>query len=430
LVAYVVALVLVVFGLFDNFFALAAGLVCVALASMATFVALVSKGTARWVAAAVAAALAVAVVVNFLLTANLLRLVPIVVLGAIAVAAGRAAIRPEIGATARPGGATPVGPAARPVLLMNPKSGGGKAERFNLAGECRRRGIEPIVLERGDDLEALAEQAARSGADVVGMAGGDGSQALVAGVASRHAIAHVCVPAGTRNHLALDLGLNRDDVVGALDAYGDAVEMSIDVATVNGLTFVNNVSLGVYATVVQSNAYRDAKVATTLEQLPDLLGRRAEPFRLRFTTPDGERFDHAHVIHVSNNPYALHTFVGAGSRPRLDGGVLGIAALRIDRAADIPTLVALVKAGKVQSFRGFREWTATSFRVDADEAVAAGVDGEAMALQPPLLFETRPAALRVRIPGHAPGSSPAALAEMPLTRRLAALARVAAGRPA
>jgi diacylglycerol kinase family enzyme len=431
LVAYVVALVLVVFGLLDNVFALAAGLVCVALASMAAYVALVSKGTARWVAAVVAAALAVAVVVNFLLTADFLRLVAIVVLSAIAVAAGRAAIRPEIGELARArGGATPVGPAARPVLLMNPNSGGGKAERFNLAGECRRRGIEPIVLERGDDLHALAEQAARSGADVVGMAGGDGSQALVAGVASRHAIAHVCVPAGTRNHLALDLGLNRDDLVGALDAFGDAVEVTIDVATVNGLTFVNNVSLGVYAAVVQSDAYRDAKVATTLDQLPDLLGRRAEPFRLRFTTPDGERFDHAHVIHVSNNPYALHTFVGAGSRPRLDGGVLGIATLRIDRAADIPTLVALVKGGRVQSFRGFREWTATSFRVDADEAVAAGVDGEAMALQPPLLFETRPAALRVRIPGHAPGSSPAALAEMPLTRRLAALARVAAGRPA
>ena len=427
MLAFAAALVLVVLGLLDNFFALVAGLLCLGLAAMAAYLALVSRGSVRWIAAGAAAVLAVALVVNFLVYADFLRLVPIIVLSAIAIVAGRAAIHPELVFTR--GAATPVAPAARPVLLMNPKSGGGKAERFDLAGECRRRGIEPIVLERGDDLEALAEQAARSGADVVGMAGGDGSQALVASVASRHAIAHVCVPAGTRNHLALDLGLNRDDVAGALDAYGDAVETTIDVATVNGLTFVNNVSLGVYAAVVQSDAYRDAKVATALDQLPDLLGRRAEPFRLRFTTPDGERFEQAHVIHVSNNPYALHTFVGAGSRPRLNGGVLGIATLRIDRAADVPTLLALVKAGRVQSFRGFREWTATSFRVDADEPVAAGVDGEAMTLQPPLLFETRPAALRVRIPHHAPGSSPAALAEMPLTRRVGALARIAAGRP-
>jgi diacylglycerol kinase family enzyme len=430
LAAYVAALVLVVGGLFDNFLALVVGLVCVALASMAAYLALVSRGTGRWVAAVAAVALTVAFVVDFLVAAEFLRLVAIVGLNVIAVIAGRAAIGPELVELARTGGgATPVEPAVRPVLLVNPKSGGGKAERFDLVGECRRRGIEPIVLERGDDLERLADKVALSGADVVGMAGGDGSQALVAGVASRHGIAHVCIPAGTRNHLALDLGLNRDDVVGALDAYGDAIETTIDVATMNDVTFVNNVSLGVYAAVVQSDAYRDAKVATTLDQLPDLLGRTAEPFRLRFTTPDGEQFDHAHVIHVSNNPYALHTFVGAGSRPRLDGGVLGIATLRIDRPADVPTLVALVKAGRVQSFAGFREWTATSFRVDADEAVAAGVDGEAMTLQPPLLFETRPAALRVRIPRHAPGRSPGALAEVPIARRLGALLRVVAGRP-
>jgi diacylglycerol kinase family enzyme len=429
LLAFAVSLALVVAYLLDNALALAVGILCVGLGSMAAYVALVSRGAARWASAAVAVALVVAVVVDFVVSADFLRLVSVVVLGAISVAAGRAAVGPQVVDLARTAGAErPVGPATRPVLLVNPKSGGGKAERFDLVGECRRRGIEPIVLQRGDDLEALAEKAALAGADVLGMAGGDGSQALVAGVASRHGLAHVCVPAGTRNHLALDLGLDRDDVVGALDAYGDAVEATIDLATVNGLTFVNNVSLGVYAAVVQSDAYRDAKVATTLDQLPDLLGKQAEPFRLRFTTPEGERFEHSHVIHVSNNPYAIHTFVGAGSRPRLDGGVLGVATLRIDRAADIPTLMALVKAGRSQAFRGFREWTAMSFWVDADEPVAAGVDGEAMTLEPPLLFELRPAALRVRIPRDAPGLSPGALASVPMASRLGALARVAFGR--
>ena len=92
------------------------------------------------------------------------------------------------------------------VLLINPKSGGGKAERFDLAGEARKRGIGAVVLERGDDLLELAERALSDGADVIGMAGGDGSQALVATVAMRHDVPHVCIPAGTRNHFGWTSG--------------------------------------------------------------------------------------------------------------------------------------------------------------------------------------------------------------------------------
>ena len=156
----------------------------------------------------------------------------------------------------------PVGAAGSAVLIINLKSGGGKAERFDLVAQARRRGIEPIVLQPGDDLLELAESAIARGAQVVGMAGGDGSQALVATVAAGRDVAHVCVPAGTRNHFALDLGLDRDDVVGALDAFTDGVERRIDLARVNDRVFVNNASLGVYAKVVQSDAYRDAKLET------------------------------------------------------------------------------------------------------------------------------------------------------------------------
>src|SRR5207244_1320355 len=112
-------------------------------------------------------------------------------------AVGRRGVGP-----ARAGGPEPGG---RAVLLMNPRSGGGKVERFRLADEARRRGIEPMVLSPGDDLQALAREAAGR-AEVIGMAGGDGSQALVAQVAMARGIPFVCVPAGTRNHLAQDLG--------------------------------------------------------------------------------------------------------------------------------------------------------------------------------------------------------------------------------
>jgi predicted polyphosphate/ATP-dependent NAD kinase len=155
-----------------------------------------------------------------------------------------------------------VPPPRRPVLFFNPKSGGGKAEQFSVAAEARARGIEPIELGNPDsDLEKLARRAVADGADGLAMAGGDGSQAIAAAIAAELDLPYACVPAGTRNHFALDLGVDRDDVVGALDAFVDGGERRVDLAQVNGRVFVNNVSLGLYAGAVQRKRYRDASCA-------------------------------------------------------------------------------------------------------------------------------------------------------------------------
>ena len=246
------------------------------------------------------------------------------------------------------------------------------------------------MLERGDDLLQLARDAIARGADVIGMAGGDGSQALVSSVASEHDIPHVVIPAGTRNHFALDLGLDRDDVVGALDAFTDGVERRIDLADVNGRIFVNNASLGLYAKIVQSEEYRDAKLQTTANMLPDLLGPDAEPLDLRYTTEDGTEMPSAHLIQVSNDPYDLKHLVGGGTRPRLDLGVLGIVTMKVGDPA--------------------QGWQAPRFEVRSSGPVEIGVDGEALTMDPPLRFTSHPRSLRVRLPRHAPGSSPSAKA--------------------
>ena len=166
----------------------------------------------------------------------------------------------------------------KPVLIVNPRSGGGKAARVDLVEQCRARGVEPIVFESGDDLTMLATAAVSNGADAIGMAGGDGSQAAVAAVAAEHDLPYVCVPAGTRNHFAFDLGIDRDDLVGALDAFVDGEERRIDLGRVNGRAFVNNVAMGVYGAVVESPAYRDHKVRTVIDMLPEVVGPHAEPF--------------------------------------------------------------------------------------------------------------------------------------------------------
>jgi diacylglycerol kinase family enzyme len=290
---------------------------------------------------------------------------------------------------------------ANSVLIVNPRSGGGKAARFDLVAQCRERGIDPIVFEPGDDLTTLATAAVRAGADALGMAGGDGSQAAVAAVAAEHDLPYVCVPAGTRNHFALDLGIVRDDVVGALDAFSDGHEQRIDLGRVNGRAFVNNVAMGVYGAVVQSSAYRDHKMRTVIDMMPELIGPAAEPFDLRFIGRDGRAHDTAALVLVANNRYVIDPRPRHGTRGDLDGGVLGIIAV----------------TGPPPG--GLSEWTTPNFRVDSARAVAVGIDGESVEMEPPLMFDSDPRALRVLVPAHRRHQGPAPRTPRPAKGRSA-----------
>ncbi len=426
------AMVALLFGIVGNVWRLLAAVVAIDVAVVGLWYALSRRGVLRVVGAALAVA-GLAAVLVLTLTADH-RGVPLLVAIALVVVSGGAAryalARDPRTLRARPVTGTPTPRPHHPVLLMNPKSGGGKAERFELVDQCRTRGIEPVVLGPGDDLRQLAEDAIARGADVLGMAGGDGSQALVATVAMAHGVPHVCVPAGTRNHFALDLGLDRDDVVGALDAFVDGIERPIDLARVNGRVFVNNASMGLYAKIVQSKGYRDAKLKTAADLLPGMLGPDAAPFDLRFTGPDGTQYATAHLGLVSNGPYQLDHLGGRGTRERLDTGTLGVVTARIANARDAATFVRLEAAGRIRSFHGWLEWTTPRFVVDSDAPVEIGIDGEALLMDPPLVFESLPGALRVRIPKHAPGFAPAQAAVALTTSTVGNLFRLIAGRPA
>ena len=362
-------------------------LACLVLALVAAWWALIHGGAVRLLAAAVAAVSLVGAVVLVVVEARVVEDALIVVALVLAVEAARRvfAVRAKLAVAPAP---------KRPVLFYNPKSGGGKAERFHVAREARARGVEPVELHFGEDLTALVRQAIDEGADAVGVAGGDGTQAIVAAIAAERGIPYICVPAGTRNHFALDLGVDRDDVVGALDAFTTGGERVVDLAEVNGRVFVNNVSLGVYAEAVQRSGYRDAKLRTIADTMPTVLGPGGETLDLRWTDPDGREHTTSAVMLVSNDPYRLGRVLGSGTRPRLDSGVLGITAVQAGAAVD---------GGKRQ-----QEWAASSFEVQSDQPVAAGIDGEAARLEPPLRFRSRPQALRVRIAPQHPGSSPSA----------------------
>jgi diacylglycerol kinase family enzyme len=362
-------------------------------------------GRARTAGLAVAALVFLAGCVTILVNGRLLE--DAILLGCVAASAA-AARRAFAAHTSLPRAPRP----SHPVLFWNPKSGGGKATRFHVEDQAHARGIETVELKLGDDLEVLVRKAVERGADGLAMAGGDGSQAVVARIAAELELPYACVPAGTRNHFALDLGVDREDVVGALDAFVDGGERRVDLAEVNGSVFVNNVSLGVYADAVQEAEYRDAKMRTLLATAGADGGDEHD---LRWAGPDGSEETAAPVILVSNNAYRLGQPIASGTRPHIDRGRLGIAVI------DGPS--AHLK-------RPWREWTAQHFEVDSSHPVNAGIDGEAVVLEPPLRFASRPGVLQVRIAPHHPGASPSAGLPETSWGSLRALAGIALGREA
>jgi diacylglycerol kinase family enzyme len=286
----------------------------------------------------------------------------------------------------------PTSPPERPVLFINPRSGGGAAAHADVAQRARDRGIDTVTLEPGQSLATVVDAAVAGGADALGMAGGDGSLAVVAAVAAARGLPFICVPAGTRNHFALDLGVDRRDLVGALDAFSDGVERRIDVGEVNGRLFLNNVSLGIYGEAVHQSAYRDAKVHTLMKTAERVLGPGGEAPALRLVDDAGREHAQLAVVLVSNNPYALDQPM-VGSRPSLDSGLLGVVVLDAPDSGLHPPA---------------RAWNAPHVEVLAPASLQAGIDGEAVTVSPPLRFASRPAALVVRISARHPGASPSA----------------------
>jgi diacylglycerol kinase family enzyme len=372
------------------------GLAGLALTLAGAWWALAHKGLGRWLAVAVAVLAPLTVLVLY--RRERLTWVALLALGflALAVAAGRAALRRD--AIPERMREHDVAPPRRPYLIMNPRSGGGKVGRFGLKDKAEALGAEVALLEGPGtvDVAELARTAVANGADLLGVAGGDGTQALVAGIAAEHGIPLLVISAGTRNHFALDLGLDREDPSRCLDALRDGVELHVDLGFIADRPFVNNASFGAYAAVVQSPAYRDDKRNTTMQMLPDLLVGHQGP---RLVARAGEVTINApQAVLVSNNVYGMGDIAGLGRRARLDRGNLGVFAVTVSSAVQAAGLVRGTQS------RGLTRLIGREVVVDADTAqIPVGVDGEALLLDTPVRCTVQPAALRVRVPRDRPG---------------------------
>src|SRR5271163_2070650 len=389
--------ILVAFAGLKSLAILAVGLAGAVVSVVAAFGFLYRRGVVRWFSLAVFIVVPIAVIVIFALV-NLLW-----------VAAASAAAWLLSGLSARSaltGERTdwrmpeyPAQPhASHAYLIMNPKSGGGKVEKFDLKRKAEELGADVFLIGGPEpvDVAEVARTAVAGGADLLGVAGGDGTQALVAGVAAEHGIPFLVIAAGTRNHFALDLGLDRDNPAACLDALSDGVELQVDLGVINGQTFVNNASFGAYAEVVETPAYRDDKLNTMLDTLPDLLqGHRGARLRAR---ADGTEIEAPQALLVSNNPYGTGDIAGLGRRARLDRSVLGVVGVTVANARQA---VGLLRG---RHATGLSVLTAKQIEITADAPqIPVGVDGESILMSTPVTCIVSPRALRVWVPRDRPG---------------------------
>jgi diacylglycerol kinase family enzyme len=398
------------------------GAVAVCLIVAGGYVFLAHRGALRQLGLGLVVLVPIAVLAVFALRHVIWVAVVAVVLLALAVAAARLALAP---AAADPGmPAREVPPPTHAFLIMNPRSGGGKVAKFSLKQKAEALGAQVALLEGpGEvDVAALARKAVADGADLLGVAGGDGTQALVAGIAAEHGLPFLVISAGTRNHFAMDLGLDRDNPAACLDALtSDGVEQRIDLGIIGGRTFVNNASFGAYAEVVQSPAYRDDKRGTTLQMLPDILtGHRGATLTARAgaTTVTGPQ-----ALLVSNNPYEGGDIAGLSRRARLDAGTLGVVAVTVNNALQAAMLLRGARG------QGLSTLTAEEVVVDADvPEIPVGIDGETVMMPTPVRCSIQVRALRVRVPRDRPGTRPYKPAlDWPTLRQLASFRPAPAG---
>ena len=271
------------------------------------------------------------------------------------------------------------------------------AELFSAAGLLLRL----VSFRSGAEVVDAVRGAAEAGDDAVVAAGGDGTVSSVASALVGLDMPIGVLPLGTLNHFAKDLGLPLD--------LGDAVKtiaarrtVRVDVGEVNGRTFLNNSSIGIYPDIVlerealRRHGYRKwtAFVAASARILRNYRG-----LVVKITAGGPAEIARTPFLMVGNNEYQTDG-IHLGARSRLNAGRLSAYLAPRVHARELPRLVALALAGRARENHILESFVARELRAETPErrSLRVAIDGEVVRMTTPLLFRTRPLALRVIVP--------------------------------
>jgi diacylglycerol kinase family enzyme len=257
----------------------------------------------------------------------------------------------------------------------------------------------------GSELKLLAEAAltsAKAGEiDAIVVGGGDGSIRTVAGVLAGSDIPLGILPLGTRNHFARDLGIPLH-LGEAAEVIAKGVPRDVDLAEVNGETFINNSSIGIYPYLVLDRERRRAhhKIAKWIAMVPALF-RMARQFprrRLALSAEGWTRPYRTPCLLIGNNEYGME-FPTLSRRHHLDQGKLSVYVVKQRRPLGFFWMIWRMAFGKVSQARDIESFRLSDLEVRSKTSrLPVALDGEVEFMHPPLHYRTRPGTLRVIVP--------------------------------
>lgn len=307
-----------------------------------------------------------------------------------------------------------------PMLIINPKSGNGRAVKAHVDLLARNMGITVLMTRKDESVEATTRRAIQAGADVLGIAGGDGSIGAVAKVALAHDLPIIVLPGGTRCHFARDLGLEPKRIVDSLASF-KGVERRVDVGVINRRVFLNNVSFGLYADIVDHPEYRDHKMRVSYEVMHSIADGSTALYDLQFQSGNRQVKRAAEVL-VGVNRYDFVDLFELGHRERLDEGVLQVTALTELNDRVVKNLLRTTKVKKLREHiddTGLLQWTNQSFALtNSHHTIVAGVDGEREQYETPVSIRILPKALRIYVPAEGIRHRPKNAFSEPVLRRV------------
>ena len=269
------------------------------------------------------------------------------------------------------------------VLVVNPRSGGGRAGK--VAEQVRTALPAVTVVELGDSgdtvdytvddtvdnlVEALRTAARR--AEVLAVAGGDGTVAAAAGVAVECDLPLAVFPGGTLNHFAKDIGC--DSAAKTIRAIADGSLSRVDVVRLNGeTTVINTFSVGAYPHFVRIRERLEHKVGKPVAGMYAMVRalRRERPVRISY---DNKTLQTS-LFFVGNSGYQPTGFAPA-ARHRMDDGLLDVRMLETGRRwAKLRIVVALL-LGRLERSPLYHELRVPEFRFSVEAPTPTARDGE------------------------------------------------------
>jgi diacylglycerol kinase family enzyme len=291
------------------------------------------------------------------------------------------------------------------VLILNHSAGAEKDGKLpqELVQSFADHAVDAEIrlVNDGDDITAMAREAAKSPCLAVVACGGDGTVNAVASALVGSETPLGVLPLGTLNHFAKDLKLPLE-VKDAVAAIATGVTTAVDVAQVNGRIFVNNSSLGLYPQMVRGREQEQRlgrSKWTGLFWAALAVLRRLPILTVALQSEDGTKLvRRTPLLFIGNNAYEMHGFE-IGSRNSLSDGKLAVYVVHHDKPASLLRMGLEALLGQLKKGRGFDFLSVREVRVESNRpSVQVATDGEVTSMKPPLVYRTQPLALKVRVP--------------------------------